>query len=37
MIKAGTDLWVHLFQLLLIQRHPAQGAQDHILAAFEDV
>lgn len=35
MAEVGRDLWVHLVQPLLKQRHPEHGNQDHVQVAFE--
>ena len=37
LVEVGWDLWVHLVQLLLKKGHLQQGAQEHILVAFEDI
>ena len=34
--EAARDLWFHLLQPLLQQKHSEQGAQDHIQAALEE-
>lgn len=35
--EAARDLWFHLLQPLLQQKHSEQGAQDHIQAALEEL
>lgn len=35
--EAARDLWFHLLQPLLQEKHSEQGAQDHIQAALEEL
>ena len=35
--EVGRDIWRYLIQSLFKQGHPAQGAQDHVQMAFEDL
>ena len=37
MAEVVRDLWVHQAHPLLKQRHPEQGAQDHVQLAFRDL